>query len=85
MKQESVKTKNGGIIKVNIFESTEEYVKTFGKPKALKNLNRITRVDAVNEANRKQSNLAKLKVALKSDPAMEVEFQALLKKYGIKG
>jgi hypothetical protein len=79
MNSESVKTKNGGTIKVNVFESIEEYVKAYGKETTLKNLNRIERVDSVNTANRKQSITAKLKAAMKAGKITEEQLAALLK------
>ena len=80
MKKENVETKNGGTISVTIYENLEEYIQENSKATALKNLNRITRVDAVNEANRTQSQMAKVKRAVKAGKISEASLDALLKK-----
>jgi len=79
MKMVDVKTKNGGTIKVESYESVEEYIKAHGKENTLTALNRIHRVDAVNAANRKQSLTAKLKAAIKAGTVTEAQVKALLK------
>ena len=79
MKSETAKTKNGGSIKINVFETVEEYIKENSKELALKNLNRMERVDAINTANRKTSVTAQLKAALKSGKITQAQIDALLK------
>ena len=79
MNKETAKTKNGGAIKINVFESVEEYVTKYSKETALKNLNRMERVDAINTANRKTSVTAQLKAALKSGKITQAQIDALLK------
>lgn len=80
MKKENVETKNGGTISVTVFETLEEAIQKVGKNIALKMLNRMTRVDCVNEANRTQSLSAKVKRAVKDGKISEKDILDLLKK-----
>lgn len=61
-----VETKNGGTIEVVKFDSLTEATTELGAVEALVFINRQVRTKAVNEANTKQSLLAKLKAAVKS-------------------
>jgi len=66
MKTEKVETKNGGIIDVSVYESFEDALEYLSEESVLKCVNRQIRTDAVNEANRKQSLLAKVRAAVKA-------------------
>ena len=79
MNETKVKTKNGGTIIVKVFEKIEEYVEAYGKEKTLTDLNRMNRIDAVNNANRKMSLPARLKVAVREGKVTEAQLLALLK------
>jgi len=81
MKKITVETKNAGKVEVSVYESLEETIKEIGKDETLKLINRMVRVDAINLANRKESDLAKLNAARKADPAVEAAYRGLLKKY----
>ena len=83
MELTSVETKNGGKVGVAVYSSIEDATKEIGRDKVLSLINRMTRVDVVNLANRKQSDAAKLKAARKANPEIEKSFQELLKKYDI--
>ena len=83
MELTSVVTKNGGRVGVAVYSSIEDATKEIGRDKVLSLINRMTRVDSVNLANRKQSDAAKLKVAMKANPEIAKSFQELLKKYKI--
>ena len=83
MELTSVVTKNGGKVGVAVYSSVEDATKEIGRDKVLSLVNRMTRVDSVNLANRKQSDAAKLKVAMKANPEIAKSFQELLKKYKI--
>lgn len=80
MKKENVETKNGGTISVTVFETLEEAIEKNGKVNSLKMINRMTRVDCVNEANRTQSLSAKVKRAIKEGTISEDSILAVLKK-----
>ena len=79
MKKVIVETKNGGKVAIPVYESIEEIIKTFSKELVLKNLNRIIRIDSVNEANRKMSITARLKKAIKLGQLKESDLEGLLK------
>ena len=79
MKKVIVETKHGGKVAVQVFESIEEVIKTFSKELVLKNLNRIVRIDTVNEANRQMSLTARLKKAVKLGQLKESDLENLLK------
>ena len=83
MELTTVETKNGGKIDVVVYSSPEDATKEIGRDKVLSLINRMTRVDSVNLANRKQSDAAKLKAAMKTNPEIAKAFQELLKKYEI--
>ena len=78
MKKVVVETKHGGKVTVPVYESIEEVVKTFSKELVLKNLNRIVRIDLVNEANRQMSITARLKKAVKLGKITESKLEELL-------
>ena len=78
MKKIIVETKNGGKVSVPVYESLEELQKAMKAEDVLKNLNRIIRVDLINEANRTQSVTAKLKKAMKDGKITEEQIKALL-------
>jgi len=80
MKKENVETKNGGTISVVVFDTLEEAIEKNGKANSLKMINRMTRVDSVNEANRTQSLSAKVKRAIKDGTVSEAAILAILKK-----
>ena len=79
MKKIQVETKHGGMIMIPIYETLEDAVKAFSKEVVLKNFNRMTRIDFVNEANRKMSTMALLKKAVKTGALKESALIALLK------
>ena len=78
MKKITVETKNGGKVNVPVYETLEELQKVMKAEDVLKNLNRIIRVDLINEANRTQSVTAKLKKAMKDGKITEEQIKALL-------
>ena len=78
MKKITVQTKNGGKVSVPVYETLEELQKVMKAEDVLKNLNRIIRVDLINEANRTQSVTAKLKKAMKDGKITEEQIKALL-------
>jgi len=80
MTKVSVETKNGGTIQVPVFDSIEDVIKAVGKEKTLNIINRMVRVDAVNEANRKQSLISKLRRAKKEGVVSDELIQELLEK-----
>ena len=79
MKKVIVETKHGGKISVPVFESLESAIKSTSKEAVLKNFNRMTRIDLVNEANREMSVTAQLKKAVKAGKVTEEQILALLK------
>lgn len=79
MRKVIVDTKHGGRVSVPVFESLEQAVKAVSKEVVLKNFNRMTRIDFVNEANRKMSLTARLKKALKLGKISEATIESLLK------
>lgn len=79
MKKIQVETKHGGQITVPVFESLESAIKATSKEVVLKNFNRMTRIDLVNEANREMSVTAQLKKAVKAGKVTEAQLLALLK------
>lgn len=79
MKKIQVETKHGGKIIVPVFESLESAIKVTSKEAVLKNFNRMTRIDLVNEANREMSVTAQLKKAVKAGKVTEAQILALLK------
>lgn len=80
MKKVMVETKHGGKVVVPIYETLEDAVKALSKERVLKDLNRMIRIDIVNEANRRMSITAKLKRAVKDGKILESDLLAFLSK-----
>lgn len=80
MKTVIVETKHGGQVTVPVYDSIEEVIAKTSKELVLKNINRIVRIDVVNESNRQMSLTARLKKAVKLGQVDEAVLEDLLKR-----
>lgn len=79
MTKVTVKTKNGGDVKVTVYENLDEATKALSKAKVLKYVNRQIRTDTINKINAENSLDARLKKALKAGKLTEEDIEKMLK------